>query len=223
LTALLEHGERNGEHSRDAGVTADDLAQRLGITPSEARVIASELARAGCLRIGRMPNGRARNGGRYAQAVALPVDGEQCGLARQPRMRWVGLLIETDTTLAEQFGRLLREEGVMPVAVPHTSAALLLLKTWAFEVILLDCASRQHPLTGSELSQAYGGARAAGCGPLVLMGGPADLIGIKDAKEKGLSRVRVVAREREQVRAVVAEAVHGVMTPVAFSALSGIA
>jgi hypothetical protein len=220
---LLEHSERRGERDREASVTADDLAQLLGVTASEARVIASELARSGCLRISRMPNGRARNGGRYAQSVTLPAEGEQRGFARQPRMRGVGLLIESDTMLAEQLGRMLREEGLAPVAVPNTSTALLLMRTWAFELVLLDCASRQHPLIGSELSQVSAAAREAGCGPVVLMGDPVDLIRVKDVNDKGLARVQVVGRDREHVHDAVADAVRGAMSPLAFSPLGSFA
>jgi hypothetical protein len=214
LTTLLAYVEQSGEQGHQSGATADDLAQRLGISGSEVRVIASELARAGCLRIGRMPNGRTRTGGRYAQSVALPPAGEQRGAARQPRMRSVGMLIEGDSAYAEQLGRTLREEGLVPVTVANTSAALMLLKTWGFELVLLDCASRQHPLTASELSQLQHLVRDAGCGPLLLLGGREDLRGLSDVETSGRSRVRLVSRDREQARTAVAEALRGAMSPL---------
>lgn len=209
LTDLLTHLEQSGGTPRHAGITADDLAQRLGITASEARVVASEFARCGCLRIGRMPNGRARNGGRYAQSVALPAAGEQHGVSREPRMRPVGLLIEPDPAQAEQLGRMLREEGVVPVGVPTTPAALMLLRTWGFELALLDCATRQHSLSASELAQLQQATRAAGCGPLLVMAEPADLRAVAEAGGTGPARVRLVGRDREHARAVVAEVLRG--------------
>jgi CheY-like chemotaxis protein len=206
---LLAHVEQYAGSNRPAGITADDLAQRLGISASEARVIASELARSGCIRIGRMPNGRARNGGRYAQSVALPASGEQCGVSRQPRMRPVGLVIEADTVQAEQLGRMLREEGVVPVAVATTSAALMLLRSWGFELLLLDCTTRQHPLSASELSQMQKLTREARCGPLLVLGGTDDLRAAMDQAGNGYPRIRLVGRDREHARTAVVQVLRG--------------
>jgi hypothetical protein len=223
LTTLLAHAEQTGGGGGAAGITADDLAQRLGITASEARVVASELARSGCLRIGRMPNGRSRNGGRYAQSVSTPAPGEQRGISRQPRVRAVGLMIEGDNMHAEQLGRMLREEGLVPVAVPNTCAALMLLKMWGFELVVLDCATRQHPLSASELAQVQKLAREAGCGPMLLLGGPEDLRGLANANGNPLARVRLAGRDREQARLAVAEVAYGAMNTVTFGSMGSFA
>jgi hypothetical protein len=161
-----------------------------------------------------MPNGRARNGGRYAQSVALPAPGARHGVARQPRIRPVGLLIESDTTHAEQLSRMLREESLVPIAVSTTAAAFVLLRTWGFELVMVDCATRQHPLLGSELSQIQKATHEAGCGLLLLLGGPEDLRGVSNVAENELSRVRVAGRDREHARTAVIEVSRGAKNPL---------
>lgn len=220
LNVLLAHVEQNGNGDRTIGITADDLAQRLGVSAGETRVMASELARSGGIRIGRMSNGRAHNGGRYAQSVALPAPGAQRGVTRQPRMRPVGLLIEADAADAEQLGRMLREESIVPIAVPTTGSALLLLKAWGFELVMLDCDTRQHPLSATELTQIQQAIREAACGPLLLLGGASDLRRVTDLTMNGASRIRVVSHDREQVRTAVAEVQRGAMSPLMLGATS---
>jgi hypothetical protein len=164
LKAVLDQVEHEDAMAACRTLTAAELASHELRKIAEVRTAAIELVHAGMLRIGRAPLGRTQPGGRYAQAFMPAPASEERGPARRPRLRPVGLLITDDERRAPDLGRLLREEGVLPVAVLTVEDALVLLRHVGFEMAIAVDTDARLPLLQTA-------ARQAGCGPVVTLRG----------------------------------------------------
>jgi hypothetical protein len=162
LTLIAAQAEREDVLNARSTLTAMEIASQEQKKAAEVRTAAIELAHAGLLRVGRAPMGHARPGGRYAQAFTLASASEERGPARRPRLRPVVLLITADERKARELGRVLREEGVLPVAVASVEVALALLRRVGFELVIAADPDAMLP----RLQTA---ARLAGCGPVVTL------------------------------------------------------
>lgn len=164
LTVILAQVEHEDATAAQSTLSVWDLARHELRKTAEVRTAAIELVHAGLLRIGRAPMGHIRPGGRYVQAFIPAPASEERGPARRPRLRPVGLLITADERRARELGRVLREEGVLPVAVPTVEDALALLRHVGFELVVAVDADARLPLLQTA-------ARQAGCGPVVTLRG----------------------------------------------------
>lgn len=158
--------------------TATNLAARVGLSPTQARVAANELVRARCLRLRRTTTSRTETSGRYSQGFFLPEPAEERGPGRNPRLRPVALLIESNRAIMDAMGRVLRELGALPVGVSSLRQARGVLEHLAFELVVvgdLDDASGSESTSGAGsigAAEAVGRAAwAARCGPVIERGG----------------------------------------------------
>jgi hypothetical protein len=184
-------------------LTTLELAQRLGMSPITARAAAAELVRTGCLQLGRRPTALRSSGGhRYAQAFALPPAGEQQG-ARRPRLSPVGLLVGWSDVESGHLGRLMREEGAVPVAVQTPAEARALLRHWGFELLLVAAAPHGQPLTLGQLGELHAAAQLAACGPLLVGEAAAP---VAETLQLGRPPVQVAPSQPTELRRAVARA-----------------
>lgn len=174
--------ERARERAHDGGIrlraghdgaapprTATNLAAGVGLTPTQVRVAANELVRARCLRRRRMTTTRMENSGRYSQGYFLPAPAEERGPGRNPRLRPVALLIESNRVIMDAMGRVLRELGALPVGVSELSEARRVLEHLGFELVVLGGPGEAWAGMGpaDDLGRA---AWAARCGPVIARG-----------------------------------------------------
>jgi hypothetical protein len=170
LLALVHRVENQALDGAGAGATAAELAGVLGLSATQVRTYAAELARARCLRIGRASAGRREDSGRYAQAFTLPPVFVEHGPARAPRLCPVALIVETSGQVTDQLGYALREMSTVPVAVPSPESAMTLLKHLGFELVLTEAPTSDGVAWSMDLSRLRDAGRRAGCGSLLVVG-----------------------------------------------------
>jgi hypothetical protein len=183
----------------------------MGLSPTQVRVAANELARARCLRLRRTATSRTENSGRYAQGFFLPGPTEERGPGRSPRLRPVVLLIESNQAIADAMGRVLRELGALPLGVSDLHEARRVLEHLAFELVVVGEPGDAAGAADDGASDLGPAAWAARCGPVIARGGA---VGAPDGAARagggwslGLAGFRVAAAAALGVRPAAAAAV----------------
>lgn len=204
LLTLAERAERAASNGKASGATAMELADLLGLSAAQMRTCAADLARARCVRVSRMPIERRNESGRYAQAFSLPEQSAEYGPARAPRLYSAALIVEPAPAAAEKAGRALRELSMIPIAVPTSAEALVLLKRLGFELVLVHV-----PLGGAagsaELERVREAARQAGCGPLLVMSANDNML----AAKLGMRALLASPADPRELRSALADVLDG--------------
>jgi hypothetical protein len=149
-----------------AALTTLDIAHQTGLSEREARAALRELLPTGCIVRFRVRFGRQRDYARWAHGFQLAPERDVRGPGRRPRLSQMALVVEPSVVCGDLIDVLMRRTGVLAVQARSGADAQRLLRRFGFEVVLADADAASEAPGLAALTRL---ARAAGCGPLLLL------------------------------------------------------